>query len=108
MAMVVLRGCPYETEGISRLNINADTLNDYFINLGKKEGSNLSIHTYQGRHKVLKEFDYSFDNEIVAETVPACFWQAPDTLSSVIRQTQDLNISGQDKMHKQIPFSHQF
>ncbi|EBJ5156713.1 conjugal transfer protein [Salmonella enterica] len=65
MAMVVLRGCPYETEGISRLNINADTLNDYFINLGKKEGSNLAIHTYQGRHKVLKEFEYSFDNEIV-------------------------------------------
>ncbi|HBZ8014609.1 TPA: conjugal transfer protein [Klebsiella pneumoniae] len=65
MAMIVLRGCPYETESKSHLNLNADSLNDYFVNLGKKEGSNLLIHTYQGRHKVEKEFNYSFDNEIV-------------------------------------------
>ncbi|WP_052272037.1 VirB4 family type IV secretion system protein [Pantoea sp. CFSAN033090] len=71
MAMVVLRGCPYETEGNSRLNINADSLNDFFVNLGKKEGSNLLIHTYQGRHKVQKEFDYSFGNKIVQDFTDA-------------------------------------
>lgn len=65
MAMVVLRGCPYETAGNKELNHNSNTLNDYFVNLGKKEGANLQLHTFQGRRKISKKFAYDFPNEIV-------------------------------------------